>query len=46
MTAQLRDVGALFTSRSAEVWRRFVCEVFDELVVDGNQLAAITPNTD
>ena len=31
-------------SRSGEARRRFACEVFEELTVDGHQLAAIKPN--
>ena len=39
----LRDAGKLWASSAREQQRAFVREVFDRIVVDGAQVAAITP---
>ena len=39
----LREIGPLFLESDMNVQRKFVREVFEELIVDGEQLAALRP---
>ena len=41
--AYLRDVGALWAESSRQLQREFVREVFDRMVVEGQEISSITP---